>query len=1125
MGLLTRRGTLSTWMFVVGLIALACFVGPAAASGDERQLDAVLSLTGGCTVPESLDPVQDPECPETPPATGNHPAAPFARPIAVTTDFYGNIYVSNRGKKEDGTEGRIDIFDPEGHFVSELKTPAAQASSPSGEPIARGKAIAVDSEGTLYLVLQEFAETRVVRFIPTGTYEPENGALTYGGPAEVVRTDSLAAAPGLAIDPRNDHLFANFSGERIWEFNSASEGNEVLRKTDAGTFPNGTGIAVDGIRHKLYVSNDEQGLIDIFDLDQMNGSSEYVQIGTLDGSGTPAGAFVNFLSIAVDESNGHIFVLDGGVNRLYEFDEAGDYLATIEHGFQVEQAAEIGIDNGPFSPNSALNPNGPYLFVPSHRTGTGHSFAFEVSKVSAPKVESVSVGSIGENEAELQAIVNPGSLATTYTFEYLTLQAFEEAGNTFAGATVAGSGELPADNAGIEAAATVSGLQAGTEYRFRIVATNAEGSDEATGGFTTFPASPLEPVACPNRDLRTGLSTLLPDCRAYELVTPADTNARAPIGSPVLYSFLNRQVSPNGDSLTWYVEGGSLPEVGGTGSIGVDPFLSSRGPDGWGTNYIGPAASDSTAVFPGGTSPDQGYSFWTSGPIGPASIEGHPTSYVRYPDGHSEVLGAGSLGTDPEALGRLISNGGDHMIFVTGGTPAAPVQLEPQAAPTGTGAIYDRAPTGELRVVSLLPGDLPLAAGDRGIFAGASLDGKGVAFSVDSTLYLRYDNSETYEIGDGVDFAGLAEGGNRIFYVEGGRLWRFDALTGERTAFSAGTVTPVTISADGTSAYFVSTSVLTTSRNPNDAKAKSGKDNLYLSREGAISFVGTLTERDVVGEEGEAEQVDGLGLWLVALGPGRLDYLGLDPSRTTPDGNVLLFESGAALAGYDPEGHQQVYRYDSGANELDCLSCNPTGAPSTGRARLQSVQREGAALFSAKAWLANLRADGRRAFFESTEALVAGDVDGLQDVYEWEDEGVGSCTSPGGCIYLITSGHSIRNDYLWAVSDSGNDVFFITADLVLPVDVDETPSIYDARVGGGFPTAATSECQGEGCRPQMQTPPPLSSGNTPVQGAGDNFKPRRCPKGKRKVKRSGKVRCVKKKHGKRAGTKRKGARR
>ena len=118
---------------------------------------------------------------------------------------------------------------------------------------------------------------------------------------------------------------------------------------------------------------------------------------------------------------------------------------------------------------------------------------------------------------------------------------------------------------------------------------------------------------------------------------------------------------------------------------------------------------------------------------------------------------------------------------------------------------------------------MPLDAGENAIYRGASLDGKGVAFDVGDTLYLRYDNSETFEIGKSVGFAGVAEGGNRIFYTEGGHLWRFDALTGERTAFSAGAVTPVTISADGSSGYFVSTSVLTTSKNPTAQKQNLAK--------------------------------------------------------------------------------------------------------------------------------------------------------------------------------------------------------------------------------------------------------------------------------------------------------------
>ncbi len=1111
-------------LLAVSALALAGLTAPVAMGAEaERELDPVLSLIGGCSEKvETLDPIEDPGCPTTLPA-GPHPPEKFAAPKAVTTDRYGDIYVSNFGKSETGNQGRIDIFDPDGGFISELKTPGPTS-------------MAIDSKGVLYVYASVNSETehRVIRFGPTGEYKPATGQIEYNDPPTTL-TVRGSLLTGIAINPANDHLFANFGAGGVVEYDSAVAGNAEIRRTETGIWPYGVGVAVNATRNLLYASAEDKR-IDIFDLTQVVGSppnDEYKKVGSIEGSAVPAGKFEGKLSVAVDEATGHVFVLDGEVNRIYEFDEGGAYLATIEHGFNVAYGAEIGIDNGPLSPNGALGSHGHYLYVPSGKTGVGHSFAFEASSFKAPVVSSVSSSGVSEDEAELQAQVNSGNLETEFSFEYTTRESFEAEG--FAGAQVAGTGKLPAANLDEEASAVASGLEDGTEYRFRILATNVEGSDEAQGSFATYPAFPIPSSSCPNALLRGGSSAPLPDCRAFELVTPPSTNGRSPVGTGHELQFTNRQVSPAGDKIPFKVEGGALGGKDVTGTYLGDPYLSSRGPSGWNTNPIGPNGAEAQGVVPGGTSPDQGYSFWTAQAGGPATEEGHAVSYVRYPDGHSEVLGKGSIATDPEAAGVLISEGGDHIVFTTETGVEHAVQIEPDAAPTPIPAIYDRTPDGVTHVISLLPGDVPLSV--KATYYGSSLDGEGVAFTVANTLYLRYQDSETFEIGENVKFAGVAEGGNRIFYMQAGDLFAFDAKTQQRIAFTnsnevtpevVGDAVPVNVSEDGSAAYFVSKQILTPNiaPNPKGDLPETGVENLYLSREGALSFVGILDKTDVIGEAGKVSQIEGLGLWMAAIGPPTVGQLGLDPSRATPDGNTLIFRSRAKLTDYDPEGVPQIYRYDS-AGELQCLSCNPTGAPSSGAATLQSESREGFALAFYQAWIRNLRPDGKRAFFESPEPLVAADTDGKLDVYEWEDEGVGSCTRPQGCTYLISSGHSLRNEYLFAVSESGNDAFVLSSDELLPADAEETPSIYDARVEGGFAEAqAPAECLGEACQPTAVPPA------DPVQvlrGAG-NVKPegaqakKSCPKGKVKTRRHGKARCLKAKQTHKAASNRKAGR-
>lgn len=1102
MGARHSTAFLASTLLCAALLTLT--VSAAHASAD-YVFNAGLSLTGDCSE-STLDPVPDPGCPG-----GVHPPRPLKTVKGVAIDAHGDRYLSSRGGKEDGSEGRIDIFGPQGEFLDELPEPDFPES------------LAVDSHGNLYVAQSQQSNSAVLVRYPPITYEPQTGEIDYGAPLVVLPVANGDESDGLAINPQNDHVFIRH-GNAVWELNSAAEGNEVVdQTTGTGELYNSHWLAADFARKRLYVSTREKlnipgtpdpSVVRAFELE-----APHRLLATFDGSNTPTETFVSdpmTLPVAVDERTGHLFVGDLGIAhpQVYEFEADGGYVSTISRAGMQAIQGEMKVDNSPASPTRDD------LFLPSGQGNPSHSLVFEPDLKRPPEIESALAEGVTEEEAVLTAKVNPEGTPVAYRFEYATEEDFKEEG--FAGAHLAGEGTTPPAVEGVAVTAPVGGLQPGTAYRFRVLAVDEEGEDEAQASFATYPAADRS-LGCENEALRTGAAAALPDCRAYELVTPAETNGLVPLGfgtEGIL--FPTPQTSLDGDRLTFRISGGTLPGFEGTGSRIGDSYLSSRGPSGWSTANAGPNGAETPALRPGSASSDQRYSFWESDKTGSASVEGSAATYLRYPDGHSALIGRGSLATDPTAEGELISENGAHVIFATSTVGQhIPRQLEQDAPPDGTTAVYDRtidqeSGEEETHVVSLLPGNVTPSAGQGAHYQGASLDGRGVAFTIGEKLYLRFDDAETYEIGEKLTFEGLSEGGTRIFYLEGGDLFAFDATSGETIRFTeSGDVTPVNVSADGSAAYFVSPSALTGAEaNPSDDVAQPGQQNLYLSREGAVSFVGTVTVGDVAGE-GVDLKAHGLGLW------DKRDQVGADPSRTTAGGAVLLFESRAHLTAYDSEGHREVYRYDAAQGTLSCLSCNPTLAAARGDASLESVSL--GSFFVSKeplgphAILANLQAGGERAFFESPDALVASDTDGVQDVYEWEEDGLGSCRTPGGCTYLVSSGRgaeaalpeSPQPNYLFAVSEGGRDVFISTSSRLLPsLDPDETASIYDARVNGGFATPApVGECLGEACQPAVSPPADPPSG---VEGAGNVRRAggSACRKGRRAVQRHGRLRCL-----------------
>jgi hypothetical protein len=238
-----------------------------------------------------------------------------------------------------------------------------------------------------------------------------------------------------------------------------------------------------------------------------------------------------------------------------------------------------------------------------------------------------------------------------------------------------------------------------------------------------------------------------------------------------------------------------------------------------------------------------------------------------------------------------------------------------------------------------------------------------------------------------------------------------------------------------------------------------------------------------------------------------------DWSRVSSDGRWLAFMSSQSLTGYDirdavsgqPDAEVYLYHAEPSASgeleqgKLVCASCDPTGARPTGKlvegsgvaANVPGWQiMEGGQVSDETRHQSRYLSDNGRLFFESSDALVPQDVNGVGDVYEYEPEGVPAgphaCSSASttgsdvfkparaftvggvggeegaGCVALISSGTSSEASTFLDASETGGDVFFLTTSKLAPQDSDALLDVYDAH-----------ECTGESpCIPPAAAQPP-----------------------------------------------------
>ncbi len=650
---------------------------------------------------------------------------------------------------------------------------------------------------------------------------------------------------------------------------------------------------------------------------------------------------------------------------------------------------------------------------------------------------------------------------------------------------------------------------------------------------------------CPNEQIRKeqvyGLR--LPDCRAYEQVSPVGKNLTDAAGEPGIV-----QASPSGDSVSYFAV---APFPGTAGSAGQPPtYLSTRSPaEEWLTEGLLPEAapgSDDQAI---GLTEDLARTILLAEE--PALALGAEldarNAYVFDNASKSYQLLAANIGSEKLSFADA-TPGGARILFET------KAQLTENAVP-GVYNLYEwneaKPPDKRVSLAGVLPND---EAPRGGAVAGPggpavpkyssstpggsadefytqntiSEDGSRVFFSDVETgiVYMREpEANRTVQVSAGTEpayWCAATPSGSFVFYTEGEDLDRFnvnrfeesekpelEALEEAReplTSGAAGVQGTLGISDDGSFAYFVATAKLAGNRNGNGEEAEAGADNLYEWHEDIATHTVTTTFiARLLGPNGKSTQdePDWRG-YDRGASEGSGPSGGEKSSGVTPDGKTVLFSSVSQLTSYDNSGKVELYLYSAelplSLGNPVCVSCNPDASPAVSGAYLAEANRELAAVpLLRNAFLTrNLSSDGSRVFFQTEEALVPGDANGQMDVYEWEREGAGSCERmsasfserDGGCVYLISTGQSAQPSYFGDASADGDDVFFFTRQSLVGQDRDLNVDVYDARVDGGIaaqnPPPAPEPCADETCRGPSDASPVFGvPASATITGGGD----------------------------------------
>jgi hypothetical protein len=813
--------------------------------------------------------------------------------------------------------------------------------------------------------------------------------------------------------------------------------------------------------------------------------------------------------MTVDPDTGEVFYDDykDGKGHQLTCNEAGEFVSAAEP-FKITPRPTAVLDSKAlaFNPNLVYGPGrAPGVLYGANSLGLGYVFA-EIA-VHAPVIQSESVQRVTPTTAKLSAQVNPEGPQTSYLFQYLGAAAYEanDPGERFAGAidaplagAILGGGLSP-----LTASVVLTGLSADTEYRYRVIATNSDGIAEGQAqAFRTFP------VEAPK----------LPDKRAWELVSPADKQGGEVFPADASVSscggeckpgaFVRRfpmQSSPDGESVVY--EG--FPFTHGAGALTENEYLSKRTDSGWQTTTLSPSLQSNGSrqgyqAFSADLS--QGLLYQVSPSLSPAAPSGFANFYLQPGDSPSELsplLGEGPPNREAGLGFELIYAGASadfsRLFFEANDALTSETAFAPEAEDGGLekNNLYEWA-NGQLTLVNVLPGNA--AAPSGAAFGGPKIsnDGSRVFWTSEAgQVYVRDNGESTEAIPDSGAFAAASADGSRLL-LNDGHLFDVDDLAEapvDLTEGQGGFKGVLGQSEDLSRIYFADTAALAPGAEPrNCASAGAGTPqqeeaegkvppgfgcNLYLWEGGTVSFIGaTLAGNNSDWSPSAAQR----------------------SAEASPSGEWLAFSSTARLTGYDNTGPfcladsgtgkfkfgtcREAFLFNGATGQLTCASCNPTNAEPIGSTSLAGIEGAEGSMPQPR-----YLTDSGRLYFDTRDSLSQFDTNnGVEDVYQYEPEDVGTCEREEGCISLISAGHETTDSNFLSTDTSGRSVFFTTRDQLSQKDRDQLVDLYVAREDGGIASeseTARTECQGEACQPQAFAPNDPTPASSSFEGAGN----------------------------------------